>query len=142
MAVQSKFWKFKWSYVDFWGQILFHFGHHFYKNQGVQVWPPFLQNANIIYSLEPRSLHSKKFDVKMYENGYLDNQKHFLLGLRILRNGGTSPRTSGTVVNQILLVPQYSYKNHNFGGCSTISVLNQSRYQLRKQNCKSKYCFC
>ena len=35
-------------------------------------------------------------------------------GLRILRNGGTSRGTSGTLVNpKLLLVPQFLYKNYN-----------------------------
>ena len=36
----------------------------------------------------------------------------FIMGLRILRNGGTSRGTSGTLVNRkLFLVPQYPYKN-------------------------------
>ena len=38
------------------------------------------------------------------------------MGLRILRNSGTSRGTSGTLVKRILLlVPQYPYKNHTLG---------------------------
>ena len=37
------------------------------------------------------------------------------MGLRILRNGGTIRGTSGTLVNQkLLVVPQFLYKNYIF----------------------------
>ena len=47
---------------------------------------------------------------------YLQKAIIFTTGLRILRNGGTRRGTSGTLVNRKLwLVPQFPYKNHNFG---------------------------
>ena len=59
---------------------------------------------------------SHTYNLQSCKTEFIVFEKRLKTGLRILRNGGTRRGTSGTLVNRKLwLVPQFPYKNHNFG---------------------------